>query len=86
MINQNGRSKPGILGPERGLTLSSLLLCVYTISLDLYVLAGDSVEEVQGKLRGQLRNVRKVEAEIAALKISSLKRINKGSKLVIIDS
>ncbi|KAG0586143.1 hypothetical protein KC19_2G067900 [Ceratodon purpureus] len=44
------------------------------------------VEELPGKVRGQLRNVRKVEAEIAALKISSLKKINKGSRLVIIDS
>lgn len=44
------------------------------------------VEELPGKVRGQLRNVRKVEAEIAALKISSLKRINKGSRLIIIDS
>lgn len=44
------------------------------------------VEEVAGKLRGQLRNVRKVEAEITALKVASLKRINKGSRLVIIDS
>lgn len=47
---------------------------------------GDRVEELPGKVRGQLRNVRKVEAEIAALKISSLKRINKGSRLIIIDS
>lgn len=44
------------------------------------------MEELPGKVRGQLRNVRKVEAEIAALKISSLKRVNKGSRLIIIDS
>ncbi|KAG0614768.1 hypothetical protein M758_6G202300 [Ceratodon purpureus] len=44
------------------------------------------VEEVSGKLRGQLRNIRKVEAEITALKIAALKRINKGSRLIIIDS
>jgi hypothetical protein len=45
-----------------------------------------SVEELSGKLRGQLRNARKVEAEVTAIKISSLKRVNKGSKIVIIDS
>lgn len=45
-----------------------------------------SVEEFDGKLRGQLRDVRKVEAEVAALKISSLKKFNKGSKLALIDS
>ncbi|XP_024395376.1 calcium sensing receptor, chloroplastic [Physcomitrium patens] len=44
------------------------------------------VEELPGKVRGQLRNARNVEAEIAALKISSLKRLNKGSRLIIIDS
>jgi len=44
------------------------------------------VEELGGKLRGQLRNARKVEAEVTAIKISSLKRVNKGSKIVIIDS
>ncbi|KAG0628637.1 hypothetical protein M758_1G041800 [Ceratodon purpureus] len=44
------------------------------------------IEELPGKVKGQLRDVRKVEAEIAALKISALKRLNKGSKIVIIDS
>ena len=44
------------------------------------------MEELLGKIRGQLRNVRKVEAENAALKISSLKRVNKDSRLIIIDS
>jgi hypothetical protein len=44
------------------------------------------IEELSGKLRGQLRNARKVEAEVTAIKISSLKRVNKGSKIVIIDS
>ncbi|GLU13313.1 hypothetical protein SLE2022_299530 [Rubroshorea leprosula] len=44
------------------------------------------LEELPSKLRGLVRNVKKVEAEIAALKISYLKRINKGSNIVIMDS
>lgn len=44
------------------------------------------VEELPGKLKGQLRDVRRVEAEIAALKIAAMKRLNKSSKIVIIDS
>ena len=44
------------------------------------------MEELLGKVRGQLRNVCKVEAENATLKISSLKRVNKDSRLIIIDS
>ena len=44
------------------------------------------MEELPGKIRGQLRNARKVEAEVAALKISYLKRLNRGSRIVIIDS
>lgn len=44
------------------------------------------VEELPGKVRGQLRNVRNVEAEIAALKISFLKRVTKGSRIILLDS
>eukprot|EP00850_Spirogloea_muscicola_P017615 SM000153S01604 [mRNA] locus=s153:292443:295279:+ [translate_table: standard] len=44
------------------------------------------VEELPGKLRGQLRDAKRVEAELTAIKISSLKRVTKGSKLIIIDS
>ncbi|KAK4799472.1 hypothetical protein SAY86_024837 [Trapa natans] len=44
------------------------------------------LEELPSKLRGQVRNAKKVEAEIAALKISYLKKINKGSNIVILDS
>ncbi|KAF7838588.1 calcium sensing receptor, chloroplastic [Senna tora] len=44
------------------------------------------LEELPSKLRGLVRNVKKVEAEIAALKISYLKKINKGTNVVIIDS
>lgn len=44
------------------------------------------IEEFASKLKSQLRNSRKVEAEVAAIKISALKRIGKGSKLIIIDS
>ncbi|XP_040997252.1 calcium sensing receptor, chloroplastic [Juglans microcarpa x Juglans regia] len=44
------------------------------------------LEELPSKLRGLVRNVKKVEAEMAALKISYLKKINKGSNIVILDS
>lgn len=44
------------------------------------------LEELPGKLKSQLRNSRKVEAEIVSLKISFLKRIGRGSNLIIIDS
>lgn len=45
-----------------------------------------AVEEFPNKLRSLLRNSKKVEAEVAALKISYLKRLNKGSRVVIMDS
>lgn len=44
------------------------------------------MEELPSKLKGLVRNAKKVEAEIVALKISYLKRINKGSKIIIMDS
>lgn len=44
------------------------------------------LEELPSKLKGQVRNVKKLEAEIVALKISFLKKINKGSNIVILDS
>ncbi|KAI5416469.1 calcium sensing receptor, chloroplastic [Lathyrus oleraceus] len=44
------------------------------------------LEEVPSKIKGLVRNVKRVEAEIAALKISYLKKINKGSNVVILDS
>ncbi|XP_045832499.1 calcium sensing receptor, chloroplastic isoform X1 [Trifolium pratense] len=44
------------------------------------------LEEVPSKIKGLVRNVKRVEAEIAALKISYLKKINKGSNIVILDS
>ncbi|KAL0919149.1 hypothetical protein M5K25_011224 [Dendrobium thyrsiflorum] len=44
------------------------------------------LEELPNKFKGLVRNVKKVEAEIVALKISYLKRINKGSNIVIMDS
>lgn len=43
------------------------------------------VEGLSLKFKGQLRDYRKAEAEVAAIKISYLKRINKSSKLVILD-
>ncbi|XP_031276845.1 calcium sensing receptor, chloroplastic [Pistacia vera] len=44
------------------------------------------LEELPSKLRGLVRNSKKVEAEIAALKISYLKKISKGSNIIIMDS
>ncbi|WCJ35472.1 Calcium sensing receptor chloroplastic [Euphorbia peplus] len=44
------------------------------------------LEELPSKSKGIVRNVKKLEAEIAALKISYLKKINKGSNIVIMDS
>lgn len=44
------------------------------------------LEELPSKLKGIVRNVKKLEAEIAALKISYLKKISKGSNIVIMDS
>ncbi|KAK7330227.1 hypothetical protein VNO77_24415 [Canavalia gladiata] len=49
-------------------------------------MVGIPLEELPSKLRGQVRNVKKLEAEIVALKISYLKKINKGTNVVIIDS
>ncbi|KAL6912194.1 hypothetical protein ACP4OV_000999 [Aristida adscensionis] len=44
------------------------------------------LEELPGKLKGMLRDAKKAEAEITALKISYLKRIGKGSNVIIMDS
>ncbi|KAI5064189.1 hypothetical protein GOP47_0020859 [Adiantum capillus-veneris] len=44
------------------------------------------LEELPGKLKGQVRNPRNLEAEIVAIKISFLKRIGKGSNVVLLDS
>ncbi|XP_039020235.1 calcium sensing receptor, chloroplastic-like isoform X2 [Hibiscus syriacus] len=44
------------------------------------------LEELPSKLRSLVRNTKKVEAEIVALKISYLKKISKGSNIVIMDS
>ncbi|XP_014505979.1 calcium sensing receptor, chloroplastic [Vigna radiata var. radiata] len=44
------------------------------------------LEELPSKLKGQVKNAKKLEAEIVALKISYLKKINKGSNVVILDS
>ncbi|XP_042496447.1 calcium sensing receptor, chloroplastic [Macadamia integrifolia] len=44
------------------------------------------LEELPTKLKGLVRSVKKLEAEIVALKISFLKRINKGSNIVIMGS
>ena len=44
------------------------------------------LEELPNKVKGIVRNSKRVEAEIAALKISYLKKINKGSNIIIMDS
>jgi hypothetical protein len=46
------------------------------------------LEEVPSKIKGLVRNVKRVEAEIAALKISNsyLKKISNGSNIVILNS
>ncbi|KAL3512318.1 hypothetical protein ACH5RR_025035 [Cinchona calisaya] len=44
------------------------------------------LEELPTKFRSLVRSVKKVEAELVALKISYLKKINKGSNIVIMDS
>jgi len=44
------------------------------------------LEELPSKLKDMVRNAKKAEAEITALKISYLKRIGKGSNVIIMDS
>lgn len=44
------------------------------------------LEDLSSKLKGMARNAKKAEAEIAALKISYLKKIGKGSNVVVMDS
>ncbi|XP_068638810.1 calcium sensing receptor, chloroplastic [Aristolochia californica] len=45
-----------------------------------------SLEELPSKIKGLVRNTKKLEAEIAAIKISYLKKLNKSSNIVIMDS
>ncbi|KAI3777488.1 hypothetical protein L1987_47288 [Smallanthus sonchifolius] len=44
------------------------------------------LEDLPSKLKGLVRNTKKLEAEIVAIKISYLKKISKGSKIVILDT
>nr|CAB3450964.1 unnamed protein product [Digitaria exilis] len=44
------------------------------------------VSDLPSKLKGMVRNAKKAEAEITALKISYLKKISKGSNIIIMDS
>ncbi|CAN6239559.1 unnamed protein product [Urochloa humidicola] len=44
------------------------------------------LEELPSKLKGMVRSAKKAEAEITALKISYLKKIGKGSNVIIMDS
>ena len=61
-------------------------LNVHRILHHSWILLCFSLEELPSKLRGLVRSTKKVEADIAALKISYLKKINKGSNIVIMDS
>ncbi|KAL2462066.1 Calcium sensing receptor [Abeliophyllum distichum] len=44
------------------------------------------LEELPSKIKSLVRSVKKVEAELVAVKISYLKKISKGSNIVILDS
>lgn len=44
------------------------------------------LEELPSKLRGVVKSTKKLEAEIVALKISYLKKVNEGSNIIILDS
>lgn len=44
------------------------------------------LEDLPNKIKGMVRNAKQAEAEIAALKISYLKKIGKGSNVVVMDS
>lgn len=44
------------------------------------------LEDLPSKIKGMVRNPKKAQADIAALKISYLKRISKGSNIIIMDS
>ncbi|XP_077237733.1 calcium sensing receptor [Tasmannia lanceolata] len=44
------------------------------------------LEELPNKIKGLVRNPKQVEAEIAALKIAYLKRVNKATSIVIMDA
>lgn len=57
---------------------------VYTYAYVLLVYY--SLEDLPSKVKSLVRNPKKVEAEIVALKISFLKKVNKGSNIVIMDS
>lgn len=57
---------------------SIALLQVYFISF--------SLEDLPNKVRSLVKNPKKVQAELVAVKISYLKKINKGSNIVILDS
>lgn len=45
-----------------------------------------SLEDLPNKVRSLVKNPKKVQAELVAVKISYLKKINKGSNIVILDS
>lgn len=55
---------------------------IYFVPLDDLL----SLEELPSKVKNLVRSVKKVEAELVALKISYLKKINKGSNIVILDT
>lgn len=58
----------------------------YVYTCAYFLLLYFSLEDLPSKVKSLVRNPKKVEAEIVALKISFLKKINKGSNIVIMDS
>ncbi|XBH79949.1 hypothetical protein VPH35_105799 [Triticum aestivum] len=54
--------------------------------IQLHFFCSVRLEELPNKIKGMVRNAKRAEAEIAALKISYFKRIRKGSNIVVMDS
>ncbi|KAJ4900376.1 hypothetical protein Rs2_14327 [Raphanus sativus] len=79
-ISFNFRGYKGDLTPAQTLDL----LCSKNYIMNSMIAI--PIEELPNKVKGIVRNSKRVEAEIAALKISYLKRINKGSNIIIMDS
>jgi hypothetical protein len=59
----------------------------YPLNLSIFCVLWCSNEEFEDrKLRNQLRNASRVEAEVAAIKIANLKKLGRGSKVILLDS
>ncbi|KAJ0048889.1 hypothetical protein Pint_16378 [Pistacia integerrima] len=85
MLNYQFRAKSIFVKGIRSCIYSLFALGLFIQSVLLLGCIG-CLEELPSKLRGLVRNSKKVEAEIAALKISYLKKISKGSNIIIMDS